>query len=376
MRLGRKATFGLISAAVVLIGFPVSAYAANCPGMGSHPAKHKKHIHKPVPHPATTTSTTTSTTTVVVSSTTTTIPTGDVPSPVSPTTSTTSPSSSSVSDFPNAANTGPVASDCPNGYTTASGDLKVSKDNTVIKCVRLSGSYDVSANNVTIEDSIITSTNWWGVLLRTGTNMKLLHDTISGVPGKGPDGAQFADGGGEDYAIDSFSSGTLEVGYNNLSEFGDVIQLGQGNVHDNYIHDVQAFKYATGSGSAWDHTDAFISTGANNQPLVIEHNSFLNQTPLSKGASASVGLFADFGPVKNVTVDNNLLAGGAYSLYPGGGPTSSNIVITNNKFSMMFDASGGAYGPVAGSYWHTGSGNRWSGNVWYDGPNKGQLVNP
>ncbi len=272
--------------------------------------------------------------------------------------------------YPDATNTGPVG--C-NSYTTMTGNVEITDNGAVVNCVKvIYGSFDVYANNVTIQNSIITSRNWWGVNLRDGYNgLKVLHSTIAGDPGNGPDN------GGEDYGVSNSGTG-IEVGWNNISQFGAAISTGNGNIHDNYGHDNQPFIPFCGNSpcSYYVHSDGFISSGDDTAGLVVRHNTFFDPLTTAMGASASIGLFADDGPVSNTTVDNNLMAGGAYALYPGGGSTSSNIVITGNHFSTLYWPSSGVYGPDATTYWHTGGGNVWSGNVWDDGPNAGQAVGP
>jgi hypothetical protein len=272
--------------------------------------------------------------------------------------------------FPDATNTGPTG--CLS-YQNMSGNTEITADNTVISCVRLSGSFDVYANNVTIENSIITSENWWGINLRSGYgNLRVLHDTITGVAGQG------LDNGGEDYAVSNSSAGQIEIGWSNISDFGDALSLGNGDVHDNYVHGLQSFIPLCGNGpcSYYEHTDDLISDGGDGAGLTVRHNTMFNQMTPQQGASAAIGLFADSGPVSNTTVDDNLIAGGAYALYPGGGSSSSNIVITGNHFSTIYWPGSGYYGADATSYWHSGGGNVWSGNIWDDGPHAGQAVQP
>jgi Sigma-70 region 2 len=70
-------------------------------------------------------------------------------------------------------------------------------------------------------------------------------------------------------------------------------------------------------------------------------------------------------PISDVTIVDNLLAGGGYTLYcaatvPGVGGTE---VVTGNRFARTYDQKGGYYGPAA----YCGSGvDVWSGNVWDD----------
>jgi hypothetical protein len=250
-----------------------------------------------------------------------------------------------------------------NGGSTVT---EITQNGTVINGIELTGSLDVWANNVTIENSLIRVTSWWGINLRPGHHgLKVLHCTIIGLPGQGPDN------GAEDYGVSS-GGDDIEVGWSDISGFGDAISMGSGYIHDNYVHDLRAFIPAGYSG--YNHDDAFISDGGSG--LTIEHNTFLDQVPVQKGASASIGLYDDATPVTNVTVTDNFMAGGAYALYPGGGPTSRNIVISGNVFSTMYFQWSGYYGPVASGYWHSGGGNSWSDNSWADGAKAGQAVQP
>ena len=78
--------------------------------------------------------------------------------------------------------------------------------------------------------------------------------------------------------------------------------------------------------------------------------------------------------MRNITMDRNLFAGGAYTIYGGYEAGSddvskdSNIKITDNRFSTVVSPKGGAYGPMTSvdpPVVHTG-------NVWADGPKAGQ----
>ncbi|WNI14418.1 hypothetical protein [Actinacidiphila sp. ITFR-21] len=255
--------------------------------------------------------------------------------------------------FPDAATTGPRLSMKPH----RTGAMSVRTDGMVISRWDITGSLDIYADNVTIIDSRITSDNWWGVNLRSGySGLRILHTTITAVPGKGPDN------GGVDYGVSNMGDSSIEVGWCDISVFGNSLSMGQGNLHDNYVHDITPFR---NQGGEWQHTDPVISDGGNSGELIIRHNTLLNNTPVDQGASGSIGLFADTGAVKNVTVDGNLLAGGAYALY-GGGQGSSGIKVTNNVFSTRFHPNSGAYGAVAA--WDAGgAGNEWSNNKMSDG---------
>jgi hypothetical protein len=247
--------------------------------------------------------------------------------------------------------------------TPHTGDLTIRTDGAVIQGWDLTGSLDVYANNVTVVDTRITSSNWWGINLRAGyTGLKVLHSNISGAPGHGPDH------GAEDYAVRG-AGGTVEVGYADLSRFANLIQLGKGRIHDSYLHDVQAVR---GDGGRWQGTNGIVADAATG--LTIDHNTVLNEVPADHGATCAIGLFADTGPVSGVVVDSNVLGGGAYAFY-GGGTAATGVRVTGNRFTTQVQPHGGFYGPV--SAWHTGgTGNVWHGNVWADGPSAGRLITP
>ncbi len=256
--------------------------------------------------------------------------------------------SAKACSFPNAGNTGPHIKT----LTAKSGNQSIRTNGQVISGWNLTGSLDIYANNVTVTNCTIKSSNWWGINLRAGyTGLKVTHCRISDTPGKGPDN------GGSNYAVSNSGNGSIEVGWNDISGFGNVLSMGHGSIHDNYVHDLAAFVTASGE---WQHTDGVISDGSDSGGLVIKHNTVLNQTPINKGATAAVGLFADDGPVQNTTVQNNWLAGGAYVLY-GGSKGATNVKILDNVFSTQFHPKGGIYG-FATAWDDGGSGNVWSNN--------------
>lgn len=255
--------------------------------------------------------------------------------------------------FPDAAGTGPRIPLTPH----RTGALEVTTDGRTISGWDITGSLDVYANDVTVIDSRITSTNWWGVNLRPGYHgLRILHSTITAVPGQGPDN------GGEDYAVSNMSDSSIEVGWSDISVFGNALSMGQGYLHDNYVHDLAAFHNASGG---WQHLDAVISDGGGSGGLTIRHNTLLDAAPADQGASASIGLFADTGVVSNVVIEDNWLAGGAYALY-GGGAGATGITVTGNVFSTQYHPACGIYGAVTA--WNAGgAGNVWRDNTMSDG---------
>jgi hypothetical protein len=146
----------------------------------------------------------------------------------------------------------------------------------------------------------------------------------------------------------------LQITAVNINNTGTGIKVEGGTITDSYIHDMG---YRTG-----DHTNGITSNGGVTTPLTIRHNTIFNQ--LSQ--TDAIGLFEDFGVQANRTVDNNLLSGGSYALYAGqnaGGPNTSNIQVTNNRFATNYYPKSGSNG-AATAYSATGTGDTWTANTW------------
>ncbi len=196
--------------------------------------------------------------------------------------------------------------------------------------------------------------------------------------------------------IESTSEGNLgsvEISYSNIDAPGwvegalwgynlsaDYVEItgGQHNYHCNnnckvtnsYLH-----KQHNPNGGSY-HNNAFISNGGEN--MNITHNSLhcdaiLNST--DGGCSGDLSLFGDFDPIKNVTIDKNLLMANnssiSYCLYAGTQPgkpypNASGIVVRDNVFQRGANKRCGVYGPVS-SFQPSAAGNIWTNNKWDDG---------
>ncbi|GHI12126.1 hypothetical protein Scinn_15890 [Streptomyces virginiae] len=112
--------------------------------------------------------------------------TGDTPSPSATASPSPAPGTGEPSPAPSPTTcTSPGACGYPDANSTGprialerhdTGNMSVKKDGTVIKGWDIRGSLDIYANDVTVIDSRITSTNWWGINLRPGfSGLKVLH---------------------------------------------------------------------------------------------------------------------------------------------------------------------------------------------------------
>lgn len=120
------------------------------------------------------------------------------------------------------------------------------------------------------------------------------------------------------------------------------------------------------------------------QNATVTHNSLVCdfQGPFVNseiGCSADLTGYPDFAPIKNNTIQNNLLMsnniGNGFCAYGGGtagkpfsgdATNATNIKFLNNVFQKGANGKCGAYGPVT-DFLSGRTGNVWSGNVWDDG---------
>jgi len=274
------------------------------------------------------------------------------------TTNTGVPAGTNLTNVPGQETSGP-------GWTYDDNDgLVVTGNGTVINGLNIDNGIEIKASNVVIENSIIVETgDWWGIGLYNSNNVTIKHCDISS-----PD----ATGGNRlEVGIKDIYGNTVgtQIIDNNIWHAATAIQVANGVFEGNYIHD---FGYNSADG---DHINGVSVGGGDTLSLLVQGNTILD----NYDQTDAIALFQDFGPEANKTINDNLLAGGSYSLYGGGpngctGPAtapkcdpSSNIVVTNNVFSTMFFSDGGTFGPVA-NFNSQGSGNVWQHNVW-DGTN-------
>jgi hypothetical protein len=117
-------------------------------------------------------------------------------------------------------------------------------------------------------------------------------------------------------------------------------------LEDSYIHNLSNTgeeAHEDGIQIAFGHWDgsAYVCCGLN---ITIRHNTIygMSQNDTRFGTSAIIG-----GPpgTANILIENNLLAGGAYTLYCVRGlPAPVNYRVINNRFSTKFSPKVGAFG--------------------------------
>jgi len=266
--------------------------------------------------------------------------------------------------FPDATNTGVPAglalasvqpgSHGPGWSADGQGNVEVSGKGAVFAGYSVHGYVDVTGSDATVrDDSIVnygTGINGDGVNLSGNPSNVTIEDvSISSPYGSSGDQGIFA--GIKDINGEAMGTRVMD---NNIADASTGVQIYIGLIQDNYIHDVTPA--APGS-----HLNGTTSNGST-VPLTIQHNTVFNPN----GQTDAVSLFEDFGVEANVVINDNLLAGGGYTVYGGqnaGGPQAYNIKITNNRFSTIYFPQGGYYGYIT-AFNPSAPGNVWSGNVW------------
>jgi hypothetical protein len=227
-----------------------------------------------------------------------------------------------------------------------SSDLVITTAGTVINGLDVHGAIRVEADNVTIKNTRVTNDGKadWGIMQWFDASGLVIQDTQ--IRGNGTQ--EMGQG------IQNFG-GDLTVRRVDISHISDGIATVQGLIEDSYIHDPQVFD--------GDHVDLIQATSGppSGKSLTIRHNLVIN--PASQ--TSAIALFQDFGVPHDTLVENNYLAGGAYTVYGGDGGKGqpTNVRFLNNTFGRDVYPNCGYNGPVA--YWSSdGAGNAWSGNVW------------
>lgn len=243
----------------------------------------------------------------------------------------------------------------PGWHWDPRGWIVATKSGAVIKDISVNASISVNAPNVTIKDSYVGCTGSCDFII-------IVRDTTTG--GKANANNTIVE---DSTIIDtSHRSGAgisaedvqnTRVLRDNISGEGVGVLFGGGGgeIENTYIHDLAI--------CCGFHNEDFQTTADGN--AVLEHNTLFNQND----QTSDVQITQDFGGQANVTVDNNLLAGGGYSVYGGNsgagktGP-ARDIKITNNRLSKLFFNKCGYYGWLTAFNSSQAEGNILSGNYW------------
>lgn len=276
----------------------------------------------PTTPPATTPATTTPPT-----STPPTTPPATTPAPTTPAPSTTAPADAcmpkpSACGWPDASNTG-----VPKGtvLTTWSGDRTVTVAGTVINGLNITGCLIINANNVTVRNSRIGTGGGCSDYVvrsfnRTGTLIEDTEIVLGGNETKG-------------IAFDGYTA--RRVWFHGGS---DCAHMGLNVLIEDSFCDIPAGGPADGP-----HYDGFQSDGGRN--IVIRHNTI--RVPYSQ--TSAILMSTNTSPITDVTIVNNLVAGGGYAIYCGtdsGGDVRGTLTFFGNVIAKTYFSRGGYWGPT------------------------------
>ena len=255
--------------------------------------------------------------------------------------------------FPDAGCTGVPAG---TALTVVNGNQVIDKPGTVIDGKDIRGCVTVNAPGVTIRRSKVSCRSsivigsFDGVYTGAGLTIEDTEVSCLGTNGTGIGDTNFT---------------ATRVNVHDCENGFDLDQLVR--IQDSYLHNL--------FNSPESHTDGIqlsshyqlaggkYSRDASGRPVVIpnavnitiRHNTIYdyNTADHQDGTSA---IISNRGSDTNVLIQDNLMAGGAYTLYCDGG-TGTNYRVINNHFSMQFHAKVGFYGATTGCSDETYTGN-------------------
>ena len=221
--------------------------------------------------------------------------------------------------YPDLTNTG-----VPSGTSlTASGSITASTPGQVISGMNVTGTVYVTAPGVTIMDNQINFSSYAGVQISPGiTGTVVKYNSING------NGATNANDPTGIIGSGTFIGNNIYGVENGISTDTSSSQLGC-DIENNYIHNL----IAVGS----PHYDP-IQIDGNTSGCLVQHNTLIN---VNSSASGGVMMDNASGSLANITVTNNLIEGGGFSIYDDGhfnANAITGISITNNHLG------GAAYG--------------------------------
>ena len=121
----------------------------------------------------------------------------------------------------------------------------------------------------------------------------------------------------------------VTINADNIHDVGNGVDVndGQTTVENSYIHNLNG-----GAGTHYNGV-GYFGDGGSDFSLLIQNNTIINQNTQTD----AVMIQNYFGAVNNVTVNNNLLVGGDYTIYVDGTQGSdpiTNVSITNNDIGL------------------------------------------
>ncbi|HEX4704148.1 MAG TPA: hypothetical protein VH352_18620 [Pseudonocardiaceae bacterium] len=256
--------------------------------------------------------------------------------------------------WPSAASTGASGS-----LASVTGDIVLSNAGQVYSNVRIKGTLTVTACNVTLRNVEVDSgepftgdntPDLFAIWLQESATCGVTIDHVSTITASAPNVYVTT-------SIRIARGGPVTITNSKLlgAQLG-ILGVSSGVLRGNYIE--------LGPNMRGDHNDAVQGDGSTG--LVIDHNTLLNPND----QTSALALYTEYGNNTNITVSNNLLAGGGYTCYCGDGKSDNNgnparavnVSIINNVFWRKYFSDSGSFG--AGRAYNPAGGGRWANNLY------------
>lgn len=247
-------------------------------------------------------------------------------------TSSPSPTPTSPTGFPDASNTGPTAAGCTS-FTTKSGNQTITASGTYSGW-DIAGSLTINAPNVTISCFKVHGNADTLVQINQGGTHTIIQD--SAVYGDANSTGQAPKNG----LVQSYANSFTLLRSNLYNSSADGIRLSENQndlIQDNYLHDFVL--HPTNS----PHMDGIVGGESVSGPWTIRHNTLEMWSPGSTVNVISL-VEGDGSRQSRMVIDNNLLAGGGFTIGGGGNTAYVDNEFTNNLFSTKFTSVCGQYG--------------------------------
>ncbi len=244
---------------------------------------------------------------------------------------------------PTATNTGVPAGT----VLTNSGAITVTTAGTVIDGQNVTGGINVNANNVTIKNSKINVTGYYGIQVADNvTGTKVINSEI------------YTTGGG----YIGIAAGNTTVCGSYIHGFENGMTVGGGMmIQANYIDKLV-------SNQSGPHYDGIEIYGGGSPTQLWGNNIMMTDGSGGwLGETGAINLTAYQGNIDNVEMNGNWLGGGSYTLYVDeqNGSNATNVKITNNIWYGSPPNGHAQYGPAL--IRDQTSVTTWSGNAWENG---------
>jgi hypothetical protein len=250
-----------------------------------------------------------------------------------------------------------VSSNCgciPSGASWNGGTLEITGNNVTLKDLNIPGNVQIQGTNDIITDSQI-STGICGSTcsnaepieaLSTAKNTEITYDTVFG----GSNGTVH-NASNEPLLIDhvySYGACTGQLGYGDVWNSYFVTDIPISDQSGSGLCHVEA-GYVPGGFSTWAANPWGGTCPGNCAASTQSYTNYSNDVMLNP-QSQTAAIFLDNHAYSqtgnnNVQITGSFVAGGGYTVYGDtNGDTSSNILITNNRWSSMYYPKGGSFG--------------------------------